>query len=503
MDFFYDGQVRRYLTQFMRVFIGFKYKAGDGEERLIPVMYGDMTRQVAGIIKDNSENKMPTVPRVACYITGLELDTSRLSDPTFVSKVQIREREYETVDGRREYYSTQGAGYTVERLMPTPFKLKIKADIWTSNTDQKLQLLEQILVLFNPSLEVQTTDNYIDWTSLSVIYLNSVNFSSRTIPVGTESDIDIASLEFEMPIYITPPAKVKKLGVVRAVIANMFGDTGDAQRINDLVYNGSPMTDQRVQPRRYGIVMLKANNGNPHDYAITVVDVGQAVLDAGLDNPPETVGKKLDWELVLAKYGGYKPGISQIRFTQPGGGEIIATIAINPAEPTVLIASLFPDTVPGNTLLTQCVQQDTTTYTSIRSTSKGTIDAIVNPYNFNPVLAFGSQSNFPVGLRYLMLEDVNPHDVNEDGPDAWKNLVTDIHGSYDSWIKANSIIEWNGTQWKSVFDPEQHPRVTDFIPVYISNLRTGIQYKWDGIQWLKSFEGEYAAGYWRFDLDPQ
>ena len=53
MDFFYDGQIRRYVTQFMRVFIGFKYQAGDGEQRQIPVMYGDLTRQVASIIKDN------------------------------------------------------------------------------------------------------------------------------------------------------------------------------------------------------------------------------------------------------------------------------------------------------------------------------------------------------------------------------------------------------------------------------------------------------------------
>jgi len=141
MDFFYDGQIRRYVTQFMRVFIGFKYQAGDGEQRLVPVMYGDLTKQVASIIKDNSENKMPTVPRIACYITGLELDTSRLADSTFVSKMQVRERTYENVGGQRVYGNEQGAGYTVERLMPTPFKLKVKADIWTSNTDQKLQLL--------------------------------------------------------------------------------------------------------------------------------------------------------------------------------------------------------------------------------------------------------------------------------------------------------------------------------------------------------------------------
>jgi hypothetical protein len=99
MDYFYDGQIRRYLTQFMRVFIGFKYKAGDGTLIHVPVMYGDMTRQVASIIKENSENKMPTVPRIACYISNIEMDMSRMSDATFVSKLNIRERNYDMVEG--------------------------------------------------------------------------------------------------------------------------------------------------------------------------------------------------------------------------------------------------------------------------------------------------------------------------------------------------------------------------------------------------------------------
>ena len=632
MDFFYDGQIRRYVTQFMRVFIGFKYQAGDGEQRLVPVMYGDLTKQVASIIKDNSENKMPTVPRIACYITGLELDTSRLADSTFVSKMQVRERTYENVGGQRVYGNEQGAGYTVERLMPTPFKLKVKADIWTSNTDQKLQLLEQILILFNPSLEVQTTDNYIDWTSLSVIYLNSTTFSSRSIPQGASEDIDIASLEFEMPIYITPPAKVKKLGVVRAVVNNMFNNTGDAININNLIYNDGD-ENFATEYRRYGIVMLKGDNGVDGDYYISIVDAGQAVIDAGLDLPPEKIGKQLDWQLVLDQYGGYKPGISRITFTTASGSSIIGTIAVNPIDPTILVASLDMDTVPGNTELISATLIDGTVYTSVRSASKGTIDAIVNPYNFNPVATFGSRAQYPVGLRYLMLDDVNvflapvkaasistnvidtgidyyrivrPNQqldagpsnlptsysniyqtkvyVNgvevaftqvEDGgkfeifsstsyrtvsgkykillaefppledaegnasvikyvieryaypdwyqfatgddpstgevetsthtyevlsgqpdrisgPDAWKNS----NGS-DTHIKANSIVEWNGSKWTMIFDPD------DFeTNKYITNLRTGIQYKWDGVQWLKSFEGEYLPGSWRLTLNP-
>ena len=59
MQHFYDGQVKRYLTQIIRLVSGFKYKDGSGTEKSIPVAYGDLTRQVANIIRDNSENKLP------------------------------------------------------------------------------------------------------------------------------------------------------------------------------------------------------------------------------------------------------------------------------------------------------------------------------------------------------------------------------------------------------------------------------------------------------------
>jgi hypothetical protein len=122
--------------------------------------------------------------------------------------------------------------------MPVPYKLTINLDIWTSNTSQKLQLLEQVLTMFNPSLEIQSTDNYIDWTSLSVVFLEQVTWSSRTIPVGTDNPIDIATLRFSLPIYISPPAKVLKLGVIERVIASIYdaqGDLNDAVQNNDLL----------------------------------------------------------------------------------------------------------------------------------------------------------------------------------------------------------------------------------------------------------------------------
>jgi len=541
MDFFYDGQIRRYVTQFMRVFIGFKYQAGDGEQRQIPVMYGDMSRQAASIIKENSENKMLSVPRIACYISGLELDTTRLSDATFVSKVSIRERKYGTdpITGDREYFGNQGNAYTVERLMPTPMKLTMKADIWTSNTDQKLQLLEQILILFNPSLELQTTDNYLDWTSLTALYLNSVVFSSRTIPVGAESDIDICSLQFEMPIYITPPAKVKKLGIVQNIINNVFTEDGDVVGIEDLTFNGS-RGGITLSSNKYGVLLFKSQTSdlNDYQYDATLIDGKNPVLSSALGEKETKLGDDLDWNTVIDAQGGYIPG-SLIRFKQPNGYDIIGTYVVNPIDPYVLKITFDPDTLPTNTLIPSSV---------IGLDHKGTIDAIIDPYRFNPLELYGNQAGIPLGLRYLMLDEVNtsPNVGGNttwpggpyDGPDAWKNL----NGS-DPVILANSIIEWNGSAWVDLipqWEPSTDPfdgsivynpnqllsyegkiykvlkyvskndnvdpisQNTEFfkqISFYVQNIKTGIQYRWTGSEWLKSFEGEYKPGDWKFDTE--
>jgi hypothetical protein len=459
----------------MRVFIGFKYRTNDGTETHVPVMYGDMTRQVANIIKENSENKLPTVPRIACYISNIELDMTRMSDATFVSKIHIREREYDFVEGAPTYSESQGGSYTVERLMPTPYKLTMKADIWTSNTDQKLQLFEQIAVLFHPSLELQTTDNYVDWTSLTVLDLSNIIFTSRTIPAGAESEIDILTMEFTIPIWLSPPAKVKKLGIVRNIIANVFTEAGDLDDLENIIYNGDSASAQlRVTYGQFGVLLLKSTNGQSNDYEVSLLNSNEAVTTLGL-LPPVKHGERLDWNTILDAYGdGYEPGVSMMYFLQPNGNEIRGTFVINELDPTKLVISI--EDKPSNTVLS----------------GRTTVDAIVDPYNFNPISTFGSIANIPSGTRYLILDDINPNNLNSDGPDAWKNQAGE-----DLYIKGNSIIEWNGSTWTIVFDPEDNE-----TPVYFQNLRTGIQYRWDGEQWLKSFEGEYSSGYWRIEFNP-
>ena len=252
----------------------------------------------------------------------------------------------------------------------------MKAEIWTSNTDQKLQLLEQILVLFNPSLEIQTTDNYVDWTSISVVDLSSINFSSRTIPQGTESDIDICTLDFQTPIWISPPAKVKKMGIIKNIIMNVFGESGQLLGLEDLIFNGDSATTQvRNTVDRFGVLLIL--NKATGFYDLTVLNVYEAVIALGLD---ETLYKgnqqRLDWYKVLELHGGYT-GTSRIHFTQPSGYEVTGTFTVNEIDPTYLVIDLDMDTVPSNTT--------------------SPVTAIVDPYKFSPIEKFGSIAAIPVG----------------------------------------------------------------------------------------------------------
>ena len=456
------------------------------------------------------------MPKISCYISALEMDTSRLSDPTFVSKVHVRERRFTDASGTREYQNVQGGNYTVERLAPTPFKMAMKADIWTSNTDQKLQLLEQILVLFNPSLELQTTDNYLDWTSLSTLYLTGTNFTARTIPAGAESEIDVCTLDFEIPIYITAPAKVKKLGIVQTIVSNVFMDSGDIVDLESLVYNRARGAFA-ITTNRYRVLLFKSNTGNLTDnqYDLTLVNPDAAVLSLGLDAQEYKNGEPIEWDRILEVQGGYVAG-SDVFFLKEDDSEIVGTFVINPLDRTVLSVTLDPDTYPANTDIESAIE------------TRGTVDAIIDPYKYNPLEVYGSYTAIPIGLRFLMLEDVNnsanrggfieypsnPADstnIPYRGPQAWR----DPSNNDSSWenqdgtdpiIKANSIIEWTGATWSTIWDPDdntlQDAAVAgqDFTATYIQNIRTGIKYKWDGEQWLKAFEGEYAPGRWNFRL---
>lgn len=463
MDYFYDGQIRRYLAQFIQVMSNFSYKDSKGELVQVPVRYGDMNRQVAQILRKNSENIIASAPFIACYIKDLQFDRPRLQDPTFVSKIHIRERAFD--EANQEYLNTQGSNYTIERIMPTPYLITFAADIWTTNTDQKLQLWEQMSVLFTPSFEIQTTDNYVDWTSLSVLDIDTQSFTSRSIPPGTTDDIDIFSWTFKAPIWITPPAKVKKLGIITKIISNIFS-TNAKGTINS-VYDKIGAAEMFEGTKPDATIVI-----TPGDFDLLVFNNTARLIKSDGTGDAFDVTNSVSWHRILDFYPGkFSAGLSQLRFGQSNDVEVIATISLDPTDDKIMNLNIDTDTVPTNTIIS----------------GRGTVDAIINPETYNPV-------GVVAGTRYLILENIN---INEqygtfgyDGPDAWKNADSSDFQAY-----ANDIIEWDGSAWSIVFDSSTVSSV-----VYITNAYTGTQYKWEEGSWTKTYEGIYDKQLWRLIL---
>lgn len=460
--FFYDEQIRRFLLQFARIFSNFQVAYGRNtagvEDTLVrvPVRYGDASRQAQTIIQQNSANDMPSTPLMTFYITALDYDRPRIQEPNFVSNIQVRQRTYD--EATDSYETTQGNAFTIERLMPVPYKLTINLDIWTSNTNQKMQILEQILVLFNPALEIQSTDNYIDWTSLTTCDLERVVWSSRVIPVGTDNPIDIATLTFNIPIWISSPAKVKKLGVVERIVASVFDSRGDASNAildNDLLLG----TRQVITP--YGYQVLLIGNRLQALRAPQVVDQSNESL-----TPPDSPDSNLLWHAIVDLYGTLRPGVSLIKLEQEDGTEVVGTVAYDPTDDRFLLFDIDTDTVPSNTL--------------------DPVDAVIDPLRSGPGAGLTPAT---LGQRYLFTQDTGTFDQGD--AVAWEG-----QDGQPLVARANDIVEYDGTRWQISFDSTSSP---DNIQ-YVTNITTEIQYEWTGNQWIKSYQGLYPGGTWSLVL---
>ena len=59
--------------------------------------------------------------------------------------------------------------------------------------------------------------------------IDPINWTSRSIPMGNDNPIEIATLTFKVPILINPPAKVKR----QAIIEEIITDITSGHRLDD------------------------------------------------------------------------------------------------------------------------------------------------------------------------------------------------------------------------------------------------------------------------------
>lgn len=200
---FYDAQVERYLTQFMHIFSGLQIqtgKRGDGETTMmdVPIVYGSRDRVAAAIRSNHTQNALLQVPMMSCYLKELQFDWNRNAGANTY---------------RDSPYMEQGGIYpqdvkSIHQSKPIPYSMQVEVLLYTSNQDQHMQILEQLMVYFNPSLEIQTSDASHDWTKIVSVTLMDLNFNEN-YPSETQGRLIQTALQFKVPVWISAPTAIK------------------------------------------------------------------------------------------------------------------------------------------------------------------------------------------------------------------------------------------------------------------------------------------------------
>lgn len=466
-QFFYDAQIRRFVLQFIRYFSQYQVEYGRDDNGnmiyyTVPVRYADTNHHVSALLNNNSENTLRSIPMMVAYITDLKYHREHIADPTYTEKRVIRERATDPQTGEIKTY--QKNVVTIERHMPVPYTLTLKLDILTKSMEHKLQLIEQIVPWFNPSREIQSTDNYIDWTSVTYCTLTDVNFTSRSIPIGTEDPLDVCTITFEIHLYLTMPAKVKKLNAVSGVVASIFDAQGNlAQSIEDQV---QLLTNRQwFTPSGYDTIVFKDQSSE--SYKILLSKLAKPGLLPATD-APTPLNNPVPWRSVISYVGEITNGISMMAFVnESNGNTVVGTISYDPTDESILLFDVDTATIPSNT--------------------QEPINNIIDPQKSAPGINLPAAA---AGQRYLIINN-NIGNTAADPtshPSAWRN--TDNSPFY---ANANDIIEFDGSSWSIVFDSTNaDPHNVE----YVTNLYSGIQLKWLGETWTKSWEGIYKEGLW-------
>ena len=451
----------------MRIFSDIKIRNGPDANGLytisrVPLVYGDPSWVVAQIIKGGSENTLMPAPMFSVYIDNIKMAPDRRQDTQFVGKVSTVERQFD--NQTQTYGSGPGIRYDVDRYMPVPYDMYLKLDCWTTNTTNKMQIAEQINTIFNPSIQLQQNSNLLDWTSIFEVWMEEFTWTNRSIPQGGEQERDVMSWKFKVPIWINPPAKVKRSTLIAEIVTNVFSDVD--------IHNVAATIDSNeydvFRTCFTGIpVQIITTEGN---YKISVARNGAqeeiTLLNANGNELPVQ-----GWQKLIQIYGQIEPNITKIRLKldpniDVSDSDIIGGIAQDPMRQNVLIFTPDVDTLPANTVLP--------------------ILDIIDPTEISPGNGLPAAV---AGQRYLLTS----HDSAGEEPAIPPGVATSPWGS-GIVAYPNDVIEFNGISWKVIFDSRNATGLN-----YLVNTSNATQYTFDGTNWYYTYYGEYNGGYWRID----
>jgi hypothetical protein len=203
-------QFRNVISQFMRVFSGFQCKDGNDGLKRIPVVYGTMDRITASILQQRDHLTNQRIPMFAVNMVGMSIDPNNKRSPKHIDAIANRA---DTLDVRKAITRTIGPAYLLN------FDLNLIA---SSNTEL-YEILEQLLLIFNPRVTIRTDTVQKNSDYITEIILDNIS-SEIQYPLGTDQRVVQIGLSFTVPFRLRYPY-TEKDNIIKIIETNLYTET--------------------------------------------------------------------------------------------------------------------------------------------------------------------------------------------------------------------------------------------------------------------------------------
>jgi len=221
------NQIERYISQFMRVFSGFQVR--DGVERngqfltkRVPVVYGNMSRVVAHILKRGETFTNQRIPLFAVNMAGLEMDLAGRRPSSYhmdtVTTMRVNPEDPKQVD----------------RLIGPAYIMNMEVSIYASSTKELFNILEQVLLIFNPRITINVDNSSYNSDYITQITLTGIQDEIQ-YPMGTDAKIVVATLGFSVPIRLRYPYSEDTAKLINEIHLNILDETYKTIYLSEII----------------------------------------------------------------------------------------------------------------------------------------------------------------------------------------------------------------------------------------------------------------------------
>jgi len=229
---FYHETVRNIIVGFGTLFndIHVVRKNNSGaitQSMKVPLAYGPKQKWLARIDQDAGlDSKVAiTLPRMGFEIQNLTYDPARK-----LNRVQ----KFKKVKS-----SASSADKLDTQFMPVPYNLNIQLYAMAKNSDDALQMVEQILPYFQPDYTLTIKDMPEMGVARDIpIVLNSINYEDNYKGDYAERRAIMYTLDFTTKFYLYGPVTSSK--VIKTVQVDQYTDLPDVSPTREQRYTATP-----------------------------------------------------------------------------------------------------------------------------------------------------------------------------------------------------------------------------------------------------------------------